>query len=98
MPGAPWVAHEWLSEAFIAFIYDHFGWAGLVVMVAAVFAAALTLLAVYLSRDIGEVAVGHEAERHRIGRVDMAAESASQGDAFGRRRPMALEEQFRARV
>jgi hypothetical protein len=55
MPGAPWVAHEWLSEAFIALIFDHFGWAGLVVLVAAVFAAALTLLAVYLQRDLAAV-------------------------------------------
>src|ERR1700730_16960798 len=29
MPGAPFVPFEWLAEVAIAWIYDHFGWAGL---------------------------------------------------------------------
>ena len=50
MPGAPWVAHEWLSEVAIALVYDHLGWAGLVVMTGLVFAAALSLLCGFLLR------------------------------------------------
>jgi hypothetical protein len=50
MPDAPWVAHEWLSEAVIAWAYDHCGWAGLAALAAGAFAAALALLAGYLER------------------------------------------------
>lgn len=50
MPGAPWVAHEWLAEVAIALVYDHLGWAGLVVMTGIVFAAALALLTRFLLR------------------------------------------------
>jgi hypothetical protein len=50
MTGAPWVPHEWLSEVILAVTYDQFGWAGLVVLTAIVFAATLALLVRQLLR------------------------------------------------
>jgi hypothetical protein len=44
MAGAPWAPHEWLAEIVMAVLHDWFGWAGLVVMTAACFAAAAGLL------------------------------------------------------
>ena len=44
MAHVPWVAHEWLSEALLATIYDHFGWSGLVVAAAGSAALAIALL------------------------------------------------------
>ncbi len=38
-PGAPWVAHEWLSEVFMALAWRAGGWAGLLIL----FAGALGL-------------------------------------------------------
>ena len=42
--GAPWVAHEWLTEFFLFQLEQRAGWAGLIVTFAAVVAAALFLL------------------------------------------------------
>jgi hypothetical protein len=50
MRGAPWVPHEWLSEVILAAAYDGFGWAGLIVATAIVFAATLALLVLLLLR------------------------------------------------
>jgi hypothetical protein len=44
MAGAPWVPHEWLAEIITALVRDWFGWAGLVVMTALCFGAAMALL------------------------------------------------------
>jgi len=44
MFGAPWVAHEWLAEVGAAVLYDHLGWAGLVLAAAVALAAAVSLL------------------------------------------------------
>jgi hypothetical protein len=55
MPGAPWVAHEWLAEVIIALIYDYLGWAGLVVMTGLIFAAALALLTRFLLRFLAPI-------------------------------------------
>lgn len=41
MPGTPWVAHEWLSQLLMGWLYDISGWFGLVVITA--IAAGLTL-------------------------------------------------------
>jgi hypothetical protein len=43
VPGAPWVAHEWLAQVILAGLYS-FGWAGLVLATALCFAAAIALL------------------------------------------------------
>jgi hypothetical protein len=50
MAGAPWTAHEWLSEAALAAIYDQFGWTGVVILAALAGGAAVALLAFGLSR------------------------------------------------
>jgi hypothetical protein len=44
MAGATWVAHEWLSELLLAFVYDRFGWPAVVLLAALCFAGALALL------------------------------------------------------
>ncbi len=44
MPNAPWVAHEWLAEVAMAWLYDHWGWAGLVAVTALCFAATMAIL------------------------------------------------------
>lgn len=48
--GAPWVAHEWLSEVVLAAVYDLAGWGGLVALAALVFAATLAALLAMLLR------------------------------------------------
>lgn len=50
MPGAPWIAHEWLVEIAIALLHDRLGWAALAVAGATCFAAALAILAYALLR------------------------------------------------
>lgn len=50
MPGAPWVAHEWLVEIATALLYDRLGWSALAAAGATVFAAALAILAYTLLR------------------------------------------------
>ena len=55
MAGAPWVAHEWLSEVILAAVYDLAGWGGLVVLAAFVFAAALAILLALLLRYLSPV-------------------------------------------
>lgn len=52
MAGAPWVAHEWLSEVILAAVYDLAGWGGLVVLAALVFAATLAALLALLLRHL----------------------------------------------
>jgi hypothetical protein len=44
MPGAPWTPPEWLAEIVIAWLYDHVGWAALVIATALSLALALALL------------------------------------------------------
>jgi len=44
MPGARWVAHEWLSEIGIALVHDRLGWVGLAAVTAACLALAMALL------------------------------------------------------
>jgi hypothetical protein len=52
MAGAPWVAHEWLSEVALAWLYGHFGWTGPVAATALCTAAALALLLRLLLRSL----------------------------------------------
>jgi hypothetical protein len=44
MPQAPWVAHEWLGAVLLAWLFDTFGWAGLVVVTAFCVAAVEAML------------------------------------------------------
>ncbi len=48
--------------------------------------------------DFAQIAIGNHAERHRVKRVDMAAERAGEGDALRRSGAEAFDEQLRARV
>jgi hypothetical protein len=52
MPGAAFTPPEWLAEVFIAWIYDHFGWAGLVAITGLCFAAAVGILLRILLRTL----------------------------------------------
>ena len=55
MPGAPWDPPGWLAEIFIAWLYDHFGWAALVVVTGLCEAGALALLLRVLLRFLAPV-------------------------------------------
>ena len=50
MPGAPWTAHEWLSEVILAGSHDAGGWSGLVALTAAALALTLACLTSYFLR------------------------------------------------
>jgi hypothetical protein len=52
MAQAPWVAHEWLGEALLAWLFDAFGWAGLVAATAFCAAASLAMLLRQLLRSL----------------------------------------------
>jgi hypothetical protein len=52
MPGAPWIAHEWLAETLYTAAYSLGGWSAVVGLAAAAFAAALAILARYLLRHL----------------------------------------------
>jgi hypothetical protein len=52
MAQAPWVAHEWLGEALLAWLFDTFGWAGLVAATAFCTAAAAGMLLLQLLRSL----------------------------------------------
>src|SRR6266851_5613365 len=55
MPGAPWTPPEWLAEIAIAWLYDHFGWAALVMATSLSIAAALAILLRALLRSLAPV-------------------------------------------
>lgn len=46
--GAPWVAHEWLSEVLAAFAYGWAGWGGVLVLAALAYASAMGSMAVFV--------------------------------------------------
>src|SRR5947209_14550673 len=43
MAQAPWVAHEWLGEVLLAWLFDTFGWGGLVAVTAFSVAAVVAM-------------------------------------------------------
>jgi hypothetical protein len=51
MAGAPWVAHEWLSEVILAAVFGLTGWPGLALLTALCFAGAMALLTRSLLRN-----------------------------------------------
>jgi hypothetical protein len=57
MPGAPWIAFEWLSEVFYAAVYALLGWAGVVALAAAAIALAFVLLTRFLLRELAPTPV-----------------------------------------
>ena len=50
--GAPWTAHEWLSEVFFALSYRLGGWDGVMILAAAAAAATAHVLVGRLGRDL----------------------------------------------
>jgi hypothetical protein len=52
MPGAPWLAGEWLGEIILAATYDLAGWGGIVVLTVASFGAAIVILTWFLLRRL----------------------------------------------
>jgi len=52
VPGAPWLAHEWLSELILAGAYGALGWAGAVALAAFAVAASLAFLMRALERAV----------------------------------------------
>lgn len=53
MPGAPWQAHEWLSDLLMALAFKAGGWSGLVVLMGGAVALAVGVLAARLGRSLG---------------------------------------------
>ena len=57
MRGAPWVAHEWLSEVLLAVAHDHGGWTGVVALTGVMFSVTIALLSRALLKDFEPVYV-----------------------------------------
>lgn len=55
MRGAPWTAHEWLSEVIFAAAYATGGWTGLIALTALAFAGALAILTRFLLKEMEPV-------------------------------------------
>jgi hypothetical protein len=52
MPGAPWTAHEWLSEVLLALAFRLGGWSGIVLLTAAAAAAAALIVGLSAAREL----------------------------------------------
>lgn len=55
MRGAPWTAHEWLSEVILALGWQAYGWTGVIALTAAAFAATIALLTRFLLKVLEPV-------------------------------------------
>lgn len=52
LPGAPWTAHEWLSDVALALVHGAAGWGGIAALTAAAFGAAIGLLTRFLLNEM----------------------------------------------
>ncbi len=52
MSGAPWTAHEWLSEVLLALAFRAGGWSGVVLMTGAAVALAALIVGLSAARDL----------------------------------------------
>ena len=52
MPGAPWTAHEWLSEVMLALAFRLGGWSGVVLLTGAAAAAAALIVGLSAAREL----------------------------------------------
>jgi hypothetical protein len=52
MPGAPWIAHEWLSEVILAFAFRLGGWSGVALLTGAAAAAAALVVGLTAAREL----------------------------------------------
>ena len=57
MHGAPWTAHEWLSEVILALAHQFGGWAGVAAIAALAFASTLAILTRLLLKNLEPVHV-----------------------------------------
>lgn len=80
MPGAAWVASEWLGEIALAFAYGQLGWSGVILLTAACAAAAAMLLTYFLLRQleplpalVAAVAAAALLEPHILARAHILA-------------------------
>ncbi len=58
MPGAPWTAHEWLSECVMTLAFRAGGWSGVALITAFGAAAAALIMGIRLARDLSGAALG----------------------------------------
>ncbi len=58
MPGAPWTAHEWLSEIVLALAFRAGGWGGVALVTAFSAGSAALVLGLRLARDLSGAALG----------------------------------------
>ena len=52
MPGAPWTAHEWLSELVLALAFRFGGWSGVVLLTGAAAATAALIVGLVAAREL----------------------------------------------
>lgn len=52
LPGAPWVAHEWLSEVLLTLAFRLGGWSGVVLLTAAAAASAALIVGLGAAREL----------------------------------------------
>jgi hypothetical protein len=52
MPGAPWIAHEWLSEVLLALAFRLGGWGGVVLVTGAAAASAALIVGLAAAREL----------------------------------------------
>ncbi len=58
MPGAPWTAHEWLSEILMTLAFRCGGWSGVVLLTAAAASGAALIMGLRVARDLSGAALG----------------------------------------
>jgi hypothetical protein len=58
MPGAPWTAHEWLSEILLTLAFRAAGWTGVTVLTAFAVASAALVMGLRVARDLSGAALG----------------------------------------
>jgi hypothetical protein len=57
MPGAPWTAHEWLSEVLMAYSYRLAGWSGVLILTATAIGSTAYVAGRRLARDLDGLAL-----------------------------------------
>ena len=57
MPGAPWTAHEWLSEILMILAFRGAGWSGVALLTAAAAAGAALIMGLRVARDLSGAAL-----------------------------------------
>ncbi len=55
MPGAPWTAHEWLSEILMTLAFRCGGWSGVALLTAAAAAGAALIMGLRVARDLSKL-------------------------------------------